>query len=187
MSDRIQRLRAQPDPALVNQLEALIHQVVDGLEEGRNCDALVAEINTLSGQNYKAEFFFELYGWTGEREAAEAAAKGPAPLIDDLTRDELIAIIADFREIVEPNSTYFMELLELNFDGAWDYNLPERSWRTLSNEEVVDELMLQHGLYRSGGEEAVRARKAEIARQVLDYPDAPSWSRVWAETMLKRR
>lgn len=187
MSERIQKLQVQPDPALVDQLETLIHQVVGGLEEGQNCDALVAEINALSGRSYEAEYFFELYGWTSEREAAEAAAKGPVPLIDDLTRGELVAVIKGFREIIEPNSTYFMELLELNFAGAWDYNLPEQSWRELSNEEVADELLLRSELYRSGGEEAVLARQVEIAREVLDHPDAPSWSRVWAERVLKRR
>ena len=186
MTDRIARLREPPDPALVDRLEMLIRDVARALDEGEDCRERVDQINALAGQQYEPQFFFELDGWTSEREAAELAAKGTPPVLDDLTREELLEIVEIIKEPDEPNSSFFLELLDLTFPGSAPSDVIHYPHRDLSPEEEVDEILLRHELYRAGGMGAVRAREAALAEEVMAYPNAPPWSRTWAQGILKR-
>lgn len=181
MSPRIESLKRSPETALVDKLEALIGDVVSGLDEGKNCDSLVAEINALSGQNYEAGHFFELYGWQSEGDAAAIAAKGPPPVLADLTRDELINVIEALEEGTEPNTSYFVEFLDRNYPGSWSTDLVYWPHCEMAPGETVDELLLRENLYRAGGVDAVKNHELTLAQEVLANPDAPPWATQWAK------
>ena len=184
MSSRIARLRRQPDASLVDRLEQLINQVVTGLEEGEDCHSLVAEINALSGQDYEPEFFFELYGWTSERTAAEAAAMGVPPTVSDLSREEVAEVIRIIGEAREPECSFFLNWLERCFPASRVSDLIFAPYKNLGEEEIAEEILLRRDLDLSDGSKAVRAREIALAEEVMRDPEAASWSLKWATLIL---
>jgi hypothetical protein len=184
MSTRIALLRRRPDPGLVDRLEQLIGEVVRGLEEGEDCRSLVAEINALTGQDYEPGFFFELYGWTDERTAAEAAAMGVPSPISDLSREEVSEVIGILGEGNEPESTYFLDWLERCFPACRVSDLIFSPYKNLIDDEIAAEILLRRDLSLSGGPSAVRTREIELAQEVMRNPEAAAWSLEWAEVIL---
>lgn len=183
MSSRINVLRRKPDAALVDQLEQLIEEVVDRLDRGEACEQLIATINALSGnRQYDRDTFFELYSAMDSRSFAETAAKGPAPVHDDLTREELIEVVQIFTA-APSEAGFFIEYLERNFPGSFSSDLIYWPHKEMTAEETVDELLLRERLYRESGQAAVHRRLVELARRVLADPVAPIWARQWAETI----
>lgn len=186
MSERLEHLKRDPDSALVDRLEALIRETVGRLDEGQDCAGLVSQINTLSGRTYNEGHFFELYGWQSDREAAAIAAKGTPPVLDDLTRDELVEAIQVINFAKEPNATFFLELLNVSLPNHGTADLIFYPFRhELSPKEIADELMLRRDLYRLRGVEAVEAREVELAKEVLANPDAAPWSLQWAGGIIR--
>lgn len=123
MVDRIKVLREKPGRALVERLTLLIEEVVGKLDEGQDCASEIAEINRLSGgASYTSETFFELYSHTSEANFAEVAAKGPAPLLEQLSRAELIEIIELISDPSEPVE-YFIDVLDRSLPGRWSSDL----------------------------------------------------------------
>lgn len=164
MSDRISNLKLPPDPHLVDELEARIRVVVSKLDERKNCDDLIAEINTIAGgQAYTEQDLFELYGWTSEREFAELAAKGPPPQLDGLTREELLDAVGTVATPEEPNSSFFNFMLERSLPHSWDADLVFGAPRELTDAEIVDEVLLREQLAATGGRAAAEARREEFA------------------------
>lgn len=56
----------------------------------------------------------------------------------------------------------------------------------MTNEEIVDELLLRTELYKSGGNEAVDAHLSKLAQGVLENPDSPMWAQNWASSFANR-
>ncbi|HEX8527714.1 hypothetical protein [Allosphingosinicella sp.] len=169
----------------MKRLEKLIAEVVARLDEGENCDEPISEINALSGCSYEAGDFFELHGWTSEEDAAAIAAMGSPPAFHDLTQEEIVTIIEIIGESDEPESRYFLELLEQSFPGSDASDLIYYPYRELTDEERAKELLLRQQLYQAGGAEAVRARQVSLAREVMANSDASPWSVQWAEGILR--
>lgn len=185
MSSRVDRLRPRPDKALVARLQALIAKVSRRMETDRDCDAEVAEINALSGGNYTATDFQDLESWTSPREAAKLAASGGPVALHDLTRAELIEMVEAIASAKEPTATHFLRLLEGSFPQSHVVDLlyyPHR--RELTDGDLVDELLLRHELWRTGGVAAVRAHLFALAGEVLADPQAAPFSRQWAESIV---
>jgi hypothetical protein len=184
MSERILCLGRPPEPALVNSLEPLIRAVVRRLDYDEDCEALIAEINALSGQAYDSGIFFELYSWISEQEFAEAAAKGPPPLLLDLSKAELVAVVEAIGRGEEPNAAFFSALLDRNFPDTWSSDLLFYPHRKMTDVEIVDELILRNALFAAGGKEAVDDRRLALAREVMANPEAPTWAQQGARAVL---
>jgi len=185
MSDRIADLAREPDSALVDALEALTHQLASSVEEGENCDLLIGEFNALAGSHtYTPDMFFELDGWINERDFAKIAAKGAPPLLENLSKEELVAIAVIIESGAEPNVSFFIDLLDLNFPEAASSELFFYPHADLGNDEIADELLLRRALYDTGGGDAVRGRRIELAKQVMENPNAEPWAIQGAESIL---
>ena len=116
MITRIQAMSSPPNQELVAQLERLIFEVVQELDNGRDCSDAIAVINELSGfQGYVAETFHQLYSWTSEQEFAEIAAKGKPPSFSDLSLEEVTECLRFIRLAEEPNSSFYRGVLEQSF------------------------------------------------------------------------
>lgn len=169
---------------LIDRLEALIAEVERRLDDDGNCDALVAEINALSGCDYSEGDFFELYSWTSPRELAERAALGPAPKIADITRAQIHESIAIVTSAEEPQATFHLELLEASLPYAEASGLLFHPHTELSDEEIVDEMLLRQHLFESGGQAAVQTHLRALALAVMEDQNRKPWSERWAVSVL---
>lgn len=116
MNERIRSAIPTPRTEVIDELERLIREVVEGLDDGRDCSALITSINELSGfQRYNKDTFFQLYSWTSEREFAELAAMGRPPAIPDLTVDEVAECLRIVLSAEEPEASYCLGILQQSF------------------------------------------------------------------------
>jgi hypothetical protein len=181
MSPRIEALLRRPSKKLIDQVEHLVDNVVDGLDRGDNCDALIGQINQLTSGTYGPVDFFELYAAQGSREWAEAAVMGMQAVITDMTRDELIDLMKLVSAGKPADVSFFTGYLQRCFPGSFTSDLIFYPHRSMTPEETADELLLRESLFRSGGAPAVHVRLVELARAVLADTDAPIWAVQWAE------
>jgi hypothetical protein len=141
MSDRIRALRQKPDRALIDQLTPLIEKVVGEIDEGRDCCTDIAKINALcGGREYTQQRFFELYSAMSSERFAEIAAKGIPPILENLTRAELIEIIEIISDSREPPE-YYVELLDKNLPEVWSSDLIFWPEQERSPSELADYLL----------------------------------------------
>jgi hypothetical protein len=183
MSPRIEALLRRPSKKLVDQVERLVDTIVDGLDRGDNCDALIGQINQLTSGTYGPVDFFELYAAQGSREWAEAAVMGMQAVITDMTRDELV----DLFKLVfdgQADASFVTTYLERCFPGSFISDLIFYPHRNMTPEETAEELLLRESLFRSGGAPAVHGRLVELARAVLADTNAPIWAVQWAESIV---
>ena len=116
MTVRIEALMPSPAPGRIEELTSLVHKIVDNLDAGRNCDALIAQIDVEAGSpGYSRSTFIELHSWTSAREFAERAAMGRPPAISDLTLQEIAACVRIIEAGEEPQSTFYLGVLESSF------------------------------------------------------------------------
>jgi hypothetical protein len=169
---------------LVNRLEALIAEVERRLEDGGDCDTLVAEINALSGCDYAEGDFFELHSWTSPREIAERAALGPAPGIPGITRAQILDSIAIVTSAEEPQATFHLELLEASLPHSEASGLLFHPHTELTDDQIVDEMLLRQHLFEAGGIAAVQVHLRSLAAAVMEDPARKPWSEQWARSLL---
>lgn len=181
MSERVEAILAKPDADLVGEIEALVRKAVNLVSDGNDAAAVVDEINRLTGRNYAQRDFFEMWGWTDERQFAVAAAHAPAGPIGNLSRDELLDILGYLSRGEEPQTTVLIDLLERSFPGVFDTGLIYYPHRDMTDEEVVDELFHRKELVREGGPEALRTYLLQLAQEVLSDPNAKVYSKMWAK------
>lgn len=170
---------------LVDRLEALIAEVERRLEQGSDCDALVAEINALSDCDYSEDDFFELHSWTSPRELAERAALGPAPRIEGITRDQILESIAIATSGEEPQATLHLELLQTNLPHSGASDLLFYPHAELTSEQIADEMLLRQHLFQTGGVAALQVHLRALAAAVMEDPDRKPWSEQWACDLLE--
>jgi hypothetical protein len=140
--DRLEALIASPSSDKVERLVVLIEAVVMRLDERRDCQNQIDEINALAnGHNFAGEDFFELYSHSDARTWAEFAAMGPAPKIADLTHEELVRIITIIENGEQSKVMFLMDLLERSMPSVWNSNL--LFWPTVERNaaELADYLL----------------------------------------------
>ena len=81
----------EPDRQKLERAKDLIEQIAN--KEG-DVEAALAELGRITGQQHEEMEFEEYWGWTDLDDIAEQAFAGAAPYINDLTKEELIEIIA---------------------------------------------------------------------------------------------
>jgi hypothetical protein len=180
-SDRIAKVLKKPDAALIDRLEIMVTNISRNVETNKDVAVQLAEFNEITGQKYIPEDFFELYGWTSDREFAERALYGLSVGILDLSRDELREIIAFFNEGLQPESSVLLGLLDRSFAGSFSSDLIYWPHREMTPDETIDELFHRRDLFESGGAAAVQNHLQELANGVLNNPDAPLWATHWAQ------
>ncbi|WP_338664111.1 hypothetical protein VQH23_02875 [Pararoseomonas sp. SCSIO 73927] len=115
MKGRIEALMPSPPLERIAELERLVHRIVDDLEAGRDCDALIVQIDAEAGMpGYTRNTFIELHGWTSPREFAELAALGRPPAVPDLTEQEIEECL-NFIGGGEPETHFYLGVLENSF------------------------------------------------------------------------
>lgn len=99
------------DKAKLEQVKALIGQIAD--REG-DVDKALEELGKITGKQHSEMEFAEYWGWTELDDIAELTLTAP-PFVSDLTRDELIEIIAIIKETLvncaDSEGMYYEELL----------------------------------------------------------------------------
>ena len=147
MAGRIEALIPVPAPERVDRLEGLIRRVVDDLDAGRECDALILQIDAEAGApGYDRNTFFELYSWTDERDFAELAVMGRPPALFDLTVSEIMECLGIIEAGKQPRCSFCLGILERSFPHLSVVDMifyPE-------NELSIAELALE--ILRSGAE-----------------------------------
>ena len=119
MPSRIEALIPTPPPERIDALQNLILRIVDCLDADEECDALIAEADTLAGsQGYDSVTFSNLYSWTSERDFAVLAAMGPPPGIPDLTVQEVAECIGVIEAADEPRSSFCLGIPERTFPNV---------------------------------------------------------------------
>lgn len=100
----------KPDRKKLEYAKDLIEQIAE--QEG-DVEVALAELNKLTGGEHAATEFAEYWGWTDLDSIAEQAFVD-APFVNDLTKEELIEIIAILKETFvscEDNKSLFYEEL----------------------------------------------------------------------------
>jgi hypothetical protein len=184
-SHRLAAVLKKPDTALVDKLESMVTEISRKVENNEDVAAQLAQFNAITGQNYRSEVFFELYGWTSDREFAERAAYGVPAAIPDLSRDELREILVFFRDGAQPESSVLIDLLERSFVGSFSSDLIYWPHREMTADETIDELFHRCDLFENGGTAAVQNHLQGLANDVLSNPDAPMWAVHWAQEFRK--
>ena len=102
----------EPDRQKLERAKDLIEQIAN--KEG-DVEAALAELGRITGQQHEEMEFEEYWGWTDLDDIAEQAFAGAAPYINDLTKEELIEIIAILKETMikceDSKTMFYMELL----------------------------------------------------------------------------
>lgn len=174
-----------PQPELVVRLMRLAESAVSALERGEACAGTLAEIAKLAGTDaYDAAFFRSLPGVMSSAEFAGRAAMGEPPLVEDLTREDVAALIARASDAENPFQDYYLRALEKNLPNAAVSDLIYWPDRARSVDEMADEALKRHALFHKGGVAAVQAYLDDIARGVLDEPNPAPWALRWARSRL---
>jgi len=142
------------EPPRPERVEAFLHRALEiaaFVQVGVDPAELLAEFNRESGRQWRAEaLLFALLGGDLPDLALEAA--GPLPQATDLSREELVALLALIREAGPGEAAYYMELFDsqvgrLNACDLLFWPPDKWSWRRSrrklaewqpSDEEIVD-------------------------------------------------
>ncbi|WP_223569176.1 hypothetical protein [Agrobacterium tumefaciens] len=116
MTGRIEALMPSPQPDQIAELESLVCRIVDDVEAGRDCDALIARIDAEAGSpGYTRDTFAQLHGWTSPREFAELVALGRSPSVSDLTEQEIAECLRLLSGGDEMKTQFYLGVLENSF------------------------------------------------------------------------
>ena len=102
-----------------------------------------------------------------------------APLVQNLTRDEIIQLV-QLASGPTNSQEYYVELLDKALPNAEVSNLIFWPDRERTSTEIADEALLRCALVREGGLAALRARLVALANEVRANPVAPAWAQHWA-------
>ena len=102
------------DADKIEQAKDLIEQIASGEEDEQTVNAALTELGRITGIQHNLAEFAEYWGWTDLDSVAEQAFVD-SPFVNDLTREELIEIIAIIKtatiDCEDSKMTYYVELL----------------------------------------------------------------------------
>lgn len=142
MAGRIEALMPAASSARIEELEALIQRVVQDVEAGRDCDALILQLDAEAGSpGYTHGTFVELHGWADPRDLAELAALGRPPAIRDLTVQEIAACLRFIGAGEEPRTSFYLGVLENSFPYLPISDMIFHPETALPNAELAAEIL----------------------------------------------
>lgn len=102
------------DADKIEQVKDLVEQIASGEEDEETVNAALDELGKITGKQHSQTEFAEYWGWTDLDSIAEQAF-ADSPFVNDLTREELIEIIAIMKEATinceDSKMVYYEELL----------------------------------------------------------------------------
>ena len=140
------------DPARRDRLAFVIRRVAEAIELGEPVDQLMGEHDALAGRgDIPAEEYTAVWAGRGEETTAVEALMGPAPVVPDITRTELVEIARRVRDDAAGDGlSYWLGLFTLNTPARGDPDLffwPDPEWLSRlgtdepSPEQIVDEAL----------------------------------------------
>lgn len=102
------------DSGKIDQAKDLIEQIASGEKDEETVNAALTELGRITGRQHSQTEFAEYWGWTDLDSIAEQAFVDP-PCVNDLTREELIEMIAIIKKAMihceDSRMMYYEELL----------------------------------------------------------------------------
>ena len=102
------------DASKIEQAKELIEQIGSGEEDEETVEAALTKLGKLTGKRHSQTEFAEYWGWTDLDSIAEQAFVY-SPFVSDLTREELIEIIAILKKTMvnceDSKMMFYEELL----------------------------------------------------------------------------
>lgn len=176
------------DDKRAKKLKRLVSKIVYGMDDPNYIpESDIAELKQLSGGiEFDTRTFFKAYDMADDGHFAEELALRNPPIIDDINADEVAEIVRVISSAENDGLTgYYISLLKANFPSSFSSDLIYWPHKTLTNEEVAEEVFLRQKLFEEGGDKAVVTRIRILAEAVLADPNSPPWAVYSAKSALK--